>query len=87
MTKTKRNYTPKDFASKLAHVIEEAGEVMAAAGKTQRFGLCSYNPELPEKEREYNIHWLERELKDLKKAIEALESDSDFKYYSIECSQ
>lgn len=39
-----------DFA--LAHAIEEAGEFLAAAGKTQRWGRLSSNPELPPHERE-----------------------------------
>jgi NTP pyrophosphatase (non-canonical NTP hydrolase) len=56
-----------DFA--IAHLVEECGEVLAAAGKTQRFGLDSYNPELHPELRETNRDWLLRELCDLQDAI------------------
>lgn len=49
----------------LAHVIEECGEVLAAAGKTLRWGPYSYNPEIAESDRELNIDWLRREMADL----------------------
>jgi NTP pyrophosphatase (non-canonical NTP hydrolase) len=52
-----------DFA--LAHAIEEAGEFLAAAGKTQRWGRTSVNPNLPADEQESNEAWLGRELGDL----------------------
>ena len=53
----------------IAHLVEECGEVLAAAGKTQRWGPDSYNPEIPEIERETNREWLLRELDDLEGAI------------------
>ena len=56
----------------LAHVIEECGEVLAAAGKTQRWGWQSCDPTLPKDERETNETWLRRELKDLQEAIPRL---------------
>ncbi len=56
-----------DFA--LACLVEECGEVLAAAGKTQRWGRESYNPELPPSQRESNADWLLRELDDLDEAI------------------
>lgn len=87
MAKEKNKYLPNNISDKLAHVSEEAGEVIAAIGKTQRFGLDSYNPELPEKEREYNVHWIKRELKNLKAAIKRLERDQQFQYWSRELSQ
>jgi len=66
-------YLQRGFNKQLAHVVEECGEVLAAAGKTQRWGRDSYNPELPVSEQETNNDWLLRELKDLKQAIERLE--------------
>jgi hypothetical protein len=57
----------------LAQLAEEAGEVVAAVGKTLRFGLDSDNPELPDGIREKNRVWLKRELEDLKKAIAKVE--------------
>lgn len=59
-----------DFA--LWHAVEEAGEFLAAAGKTQRFGRDSYNPLLPHLQRELNEEWLERELNDLRGALNRL---------------
>lgn len=60
----------------LAHLVEEMGEVMAAVGKTQRFGLDSYNPLLPVEHRETNESWLRREIADLKLAITKLEAEA-----------
>lgn len=59
-----------DFA--LAHLVEECGEVLAAAGKTQRWGSLSTNPELPPEQQETNQDWLMRELDDLEGAIKRL---------------
>ena len=67
-------YYPKTIQQKLGYLAEECGEVMAAVGKTLRWGLESYNPELPEEERETNREWLLRELKDLKQAISIVEN-------------
>lgn len=66
-------YYPHTELTKLGYLVEECGEVMAAAGKTIRWGLNSYNPEIPEYQRELNREWLSRELKDLKQAIEFVE--------------
>lgn len=62
-------YEPLTGAAKLAYLVEECGEVLAAAGKALRWGLHSTNPELPEAERETNAEWLSRELDDLEAAI------------------
>ena len=62
-------YIRHDFESCLGHLIEECGEVMAAAGKTVRFGRGSVNPELPISKRETNVDWLSREMIDLEGAI------------------
>lgn len=71
-------YEPKTFAQKLGYLVEEAGEVLAAVGKTQRWGALSFNPELPPSEQETNIVWLQRELTDLKRAIDyVLTHDGD----------
>lgn len=65
----KRNYVRNDFDSILGHLVEECGEVLAAAGKTLRWGPDSYNPELPKAQRETNLAWLRREINDLKSVI------------------
>ena len=62
-------YYPHTLDEKLAKLVEECGEVVAATGKTQRFGLDSSNPELPPDRRETNREWLKRELADLVEAI------------------
>ena len=54
---------------RLAHCVEECGEILAAMGKTQRWGMLSVNPELPPKDQERNIEWMLREWKDLKEAM------------------
>ncbi len=65
-------YLPMTLPNKLAHLAEEAGEVVAAVGKTLRFGLDSENPELPDGVREKNRVWLKRELEDLKSYLSAV---------------
>lgn len=66
-------FLQKGFDKQLAHLIEECGEVLAAAGKTQRWGPRGTNPLLPGYKQEENAHWLWRELQDLKEAIGRLE--------------
>ncbi len=70
----KPEYVRTDFDGCLAHVVEECGEVLAAAGKTQRWGWSSVNPELPPAQQESNLLWLKREPADLKGAIARLEA-------------
>jgi hypothetical protein len=61
------------FGFALAHAIEEAGEFIAAAGKTGRWGRDSYNPDLPPEQRETNEEWVKREMRDLRHALDRLE--------------
>lgn len=68
----KPEYLRPGFDFALAHAIEECGEFLAAAGKTQRWGADSVNPELPPEEQETNRDWLMRELSDLDGAISRL---------------
>jgi hypothetical protein len=68
----KSEYLRPGFDFALAHAIEETGEFLAAAGKTQRWGRDSYNPELQPEQRELNRDWLMRELGDLEGAINRL---------------
>jgi hypothetical protein len=65
-------YLRPGFYFALAHAIEEAGEFLAAAGKTQRWGRTSTNPELPAHKQETNEAWLRREAGDLQCAIDRL---------------
>ena len=41
----KAHYMPKTYEQHVAYLIEEAGEVIAAAGKLLRWGPESTNPE------------------------------------------
>jgi NTP pyrophosphatase (non-canonical NTP hydrolase) len=69
-------YIPNSNSSldkKLGYLIEECGEVLHATGKSIRWGLGSFNPELPLSERVYNSDWLKAELQDLKLAIALIE--------------
>ncbi|HYD07504.1 MAG TPA: hypothetical protein VEC60_17335 [Reyranella sp.] len=70
-------YKPKTTKAKLAHLVEEAGEVVSAAGKSLRFGLDSVNPDLPRSEQETNRHWLMREMADLEAACRAVRKAID----------
>jgi hypothetical protein len=66
----KPQYEPKSLTSKLGYLVEECGEVLAAAGKSLRWGLESVNPEIPPEQQETNRDWLLRELVDLDGAIQ-----------------
>lgn len=54
---------------------EEAGEFLAAIGKTLRWGWASYNPDLPIEQRETNEAWVRREMADLRAALDNLERE------------
>lgn len=68
------------FDKRLSHFIEECGEALQAAGKTQRWGVWSTDPTLPPHERESNLVWLRRELSDVKQAIERLEQSISLEF-------
>lgn len=77
---TDPKYLRKGFDFCLAHAIEECGEFLSAAGKTQRWGAMSVNPELPPHEQETNLVWMRRELEHVKGAIERLEAAIEREY-------
>lgn len=64
-----------DFA--VGKAVEEAGEFLAAIGKTLRWGWSSVNPELPRAEQEPNAAWVRREVADLREALVNLEREMD----------
>ena len=51
-----------DLSKNLGNLIEEAGEVIIAARKCDRFGLYNYNPSSPDKR--LNFEKLEQEIGD-----------------------
>lgn len=70
-------YLQRGFDKQLAHVIEECGEVLTAAGKLQRWGRTSINPLLKVGDPfvgETNEDWLRREMVDLQDAIQRLQN-------------
>jgi hypothetical protein len=50
-------------------LIEECGELIQALGKTGRWGWDSYDPTVPESERESNELWVVREARDVEHAL------------------
>lgn len=62
------------FDKRLSHAMEECGEFIAAAGKTQRWGVWSVNPLLPEAEKVTNLRWLRDEIDDVRSALDRLEA-------------
>jgi hypothetical protein len=69
----KPQYEPRTREQHYGYLIEEAGEVLAAAGKTLRWGELSTNPEIPSHQRTTNVAWLRAEMEDLKGAITRME--------------
>lgn len=67
-----KRFLQQGFDKCLSHAIEECGEFLAAAGKTQRWGPMSQNPLIPEAERETNLVWLRREMGDVTHALHRL---------------
>jgi hypothetical protein len=81
---TDSRFLQEGFAAQAAHVVEEKGELdmvlgelLAAIGKAQRWGLDSFNPLLPKGERETNRDWICRainacyaELADMKQVLD-----------------
>jgi len=53
--------------------MEECGEFIAAAGKTQRWGPLSVNPLLPIADQETNLDWLKREMADVRTVLDRLD--------------
>lgn len=60
------------FEARLAHVVEKCSEVLAAAGKTKRWGAGGVNPLIPSDQQERNADRLWREMADLEDAMARL---------------
>jgi len=77
MSQPKNKYQPdiySSFKKKMGYLIEECGEVLQAAGKSERWGLDSVNPEIPPEQQIKNGKWLRAELADLKAAIDLMDN-------------
>lgn len=68
-----KRFLQDGFDKRLSRAIEECGEFLAAAGKTQRWGVWSVNPLLRPADRETNLLWLRREMTDVRQALDRLE--------------
>ena len=66
-------YLQKELEKQFDHLIEECGELTSAYGKMRRWGAFSYNPELPSNQREFNIDWVIKEIKDVRAAVDKVE--------------
>lgn len=75
----KEEYKPRTREQKLGYLMEECGEVLAAAGKLLRWGPDSVNPELPPEAQETNRDWLMRELHDLERAIRFIRAEFNYR--------
>lgn len=68
-----RSQSPEQALShvgeELGELIEAAGRLVAAIGKTQRFGPASVNPGLPPEQQETNFEWVRREMADVERSI------------------
>jgi hypothetical protein len=73
MTQQKYMRPGLDFA--VGKETEEAGEFLAAIGKTLRWGWDSANTELPKEQQETNAAWVRREMADLRGALDNLERE------------
>lgn len=71
-----------DFARGKA--IEEAGELLAALGKSLRWGWTSVNPDLPANQQETNADWVRREMADLRGALDNLEREMRLNILKVE---
>ena|ERR1700679_3066532 len=68
-----KRFLQDGFDKRLSHAIEECGEFLAAAGKTQRWGVWSVNPLIQEAGQETNLVWLRREMADIRQALDRLD--------------
>ena len=75
MTNQKYMHPGLDFA--MGKAIAEAGELMAALGKTLRWGWSSVNPELPSTQQEPNASWVRREMAAVRHALDNLEKEME----------
>jgi hypothetical protein len=70
---TNEKYMRPGLTFAMGKAVEEAGEFIAAMGKTMRWDWESFNPEIPEAERETNLAWVRREMADVRNAFDNLE--------------
>lgn len=72
---TDPQYMRPDLNCAVVLVIEKAGELQAALGKTLRWGWGSTNQELPVGDRETNEACVLREINGMRAALKNLEAE------------
>lgn len=72
---TDQRYMRPGIKFAMGKAVEEAGEFLAAMGKTMRWGWDSVNPELRSDQQETNAAWVRREMADLRGALDNLEQE------------
>ena len=72
---TNQKYMRPGLPFAVGKTVEELGELSAALGKTLRWGWHSENPELPQHQRETNLAWVRREMKDVRDALDNLDTE------------
>jgi hypothetical protein len=77
MHMTDMRYMRPGLEFAMGKAVEEAGEFLAAMGKTMRWGFSSTNPEKGPLS-ETNAEWLRRELADLRGALANLEKEMTY---------
>lgn len=77
---TQARYMRPGLPFAMGKAIEEAGEFLAAMGKTQRWGWDSVNPELPPAQQVTNEAWVRDEMHDLRDALDNLEKEMDSQF-------
>jgi hypothetical protein len=75
MLMTDSKYMRPGFLFAVGKAVEEMGELSAELGKTIRWGINSFNPELPLSQQETNRQWIEREMIDVRGALDNLETE------------
>lgn len=70
----KPEYLPKTVAQVIGYAVEESGELQHAIGKMLRWGPFGANPELRIGDREPNVVWVRREIRDVKRALAWLDA-------------
>jgi hypothetical protein len=74
---TDQRYMRPGLNFAVGKAVEELGELQTALGKTLRWGWFSYNPELPPEQRETNVSWVQREISDVRDALNNLSREME----------
>lgn len=68
-----QRYEPKTIIAILGAASEKCGDLTHAIGKTLRWGLHNYNPDLPKDDRITNLEFLQNRIQSLRRSLDRLE--------------